>query len=244
MYWGSLRRHEFGVGVRDLARHHRQDMVIVVQSYSRARLALGPSVHMALRTLRIDYADILLLGLWDKPPPKRILDRALGLREAGKVRHIVISSHHRPSFRTYIDDPLYGGIMIRYNAAHRGAEREVFPQLAAHVEPPGVIAYTATRWGRLLDPRFTPTGDPTPRARDCYRFALSSDNVDVCLSGPGSIEQLDDALAALKAPPMDDSELAWMRRVGDAVYLGTASESGSVPSRMWQRLSRTHSKTR
>ena len=35
--------------------------------------------------------------------------------------------------------------MIRYNAAHRGAEREVFPVTEALGLP--VIAYTALRWG-------------------------------------------------------------------------------------------------
>ena len=46
--------------------------------------------------------------------------------------------------------------MIRYNAAHRGAEREVFPVTDAIGMP--VIAYTALRWGALLRP--TPDDPP------------------------------------------------------------------------------------
>ena len=38
--------------------------------------------------------------------------------------------------------------MIRYNAAHPGAEQDVFPHLAAR--QPAVVAYTATSWRKLL----------------------------------------------------------------------------------------------
>ncbi len=38
--------------------------------------------------------------------------------------------------------------MIRYNAAHPGAERDIFPHLARR--QPAVVAYTATSWRKLL----------------------------------------------------------------------------------------------
>ncbi len=47
-----------------------------------------------------------------------------------------------------------------------------------------MIGYTATRWGALIDPKHTPSGEPTPRAADCYRFALAHEAVDVVLAGP------------------------------------------------------------
>ena len=46
------------------------------------------------------------------------------------VRHIMVSCHHRPTFEKFIADPAFDAIMVRYNAAHPGAEREVFPHLA------------------------------------------------------------------------------------------------------------------
>lgn len=235
MYWGSVRRPGFGRGVRSVARKHREDLVVVVQTYSRSKLAMKPSLHAALRQLDIDYADVLLLGWWNSMPANRILDGALALREAGKVRHIMISCHNRPAFQSFIHEPLLDAVMVRYNAAHRGAEREVFPHVADAKEPPGVVAYTATRWGQLLDPRLTPAGEKTPTAADCYRFALSHDNVDMCLSGPKNHAELDGALTALQASgtPMSEEELAWMRRVGDAVH---ASQSQSMARRIWNRL--------
>jgi hypothetical protein len=82
--------------------------------------------------------------------------------------------------------------MVRYNAAHRGAEEEVFPHTAM-ADPPGVVAYTATRWGALLDPALTPAGEPTPRGSDCYRFALTRSEVDVVIAGPKNGAELDEA---------------------------------------------------
>lgn len=236
MYWGSVRRPGFGRGVRTVARKHRDELVVVVQTYSRSRLAMKPSLHAALRQLDIDYADVLLLGWWNSMPPNRILDGALTLREAGKVRHIMISCHNRPAFRSFIDEPLIDAIMVRYNAAHRGAEREVFPHMADARERPGVVAYTATRWGKLLDPALTPAGEKTPTAADCYRFALSQKNVDMCLCGPRNQVELDGALTALEksATPMNDDELAWMQRVGDAVH--AATQGDSMARRMWSRV--------
>jgi aryl-alcohol dehydrogenase-like predicted oxidoreductase len=211
-YWGSIRTPGFGKAVRGLAEQHRERMVIVVQSYSRAAWFMRPSFELALKALRTDYADFLLLGWWNGLPPARILDAARTLKERGKARHIMISCHNRPSFERYAKEPDIDAIMVRYNAAHPGAEQEVFPKLGE--TPPGVVAYTATRWGDLINPALTPEGEPTPRASDCYRFALSHPSVQVCLAGPKDRAELDEALCALDRGPMTQDELAWMKRVG------------------------------
>jgi aryl-alcohol dehydrogenase-like predicted oxidoreductase len=235
-YWGSRRRAGFGEGIRRIARRDRAGMVVVVQSYARAGVLLRPSVESALRRLQIDRADLLLLGWWDAPPPDRIVDAALVLRETGKVGHLMVSCHHRPTFARYIADPCYGAIMTRYNAAHPGAEREVFPHLDDRDDPPGVVAYTATRWGGLLDPSLLPDDEPAPRASDCYRFALSNRHVDLCLAGPADRTQLDEALAAIERGPMDDDELAWMARVGRSVRANAMARRTAGPMRAARKL--------
>ncbi len=225
-YWGSVRRPGFGRALRALARTQRERMVIVVQSYTRAASLMGPSLGTALRSLRTDYADFLLLGWWNELPPERILDAARRLREQGRCKHIMISCHNRLAFQRFAQEPDIGAIMVRYNAAHPGAEHEVFPQLGA--APPAVIAYTATRWGDLLNPALTPAGEPTPRASDCYRFVLTNPSVQVCISGPKDRSELDEALAALERGPMSEAELGWMRRVGAEVKKHARPNSGVV----------------
>jgi aryl-alcohol dehydrogenase-like predicted oxidoreductase len=241
LYWGSRRRDDFGRAVAHAAKRDRDRLCIVVQSYSRSALTLGPSLEVALRRLGIERADALLLGWWSSPPPRRILDKALALVDAGKARTIMVSCHHRPTFASYIANPAYGSIMVRYNAAHRGAEQEVFPHVTAALDrpagAPGVIAYTATRWGALLDRTIVPAGEPVPRASDCYRFALSRPEVDVVISGPANGGELDEALAALDRGPMTADELAWMRRVGDgvrAISMTDAARTRNAPA-IWER---------
>jgi len=225
-YWGSFRRPGFGRAVRSLAQQHRERMVIVVQSYTRVAGLMGRSLRSALRRLGTEDADFLLLGWWNAPPPARIMDAARALREQGLCRHIMVSCHDRLAFEALAKDADISAIMVRYNAAHPGAEHEVFPKLGA--QPPGVIAYTATRWGDLINPALTPAGEPTPRASDCYRFALAHPSVQVCLAGPADRAQLDEALSALDRGPMSDDELAWMRRVGAEVKKRARPNSGAV----------------
>jgi aryl-alcohol dehydrogenase-like predicted oxidoreductase len=236
LYWGSVRHAPFGKAIRHVARTRREELAIVVQSYTRAAFYMGRSVESALRELAIDHCDLLLLGMWNETPPQRIVDSALALREAGKVKHIMVSCHQRSTFQKYIADPTYAAIMVRYNAAHPGAETEVFPHLAAREQGPqarpGVIAYTATRWGGLLNPKLLPPDEPAPRGSDCYRFALSQPDVDVVLCGSKNRGELDEALTALDRGPMTPDELAWMKRVGKVVRAASPRSSGN-PAVMW-----------
>jgi aryl-alcohol dehydrogenase-like predicted oxidoreductase len=222
--WGSRRRGDFGKGLREVARKDRERATIAIQTYARAAWAMPWSVDSALRALGTDYVDVLCLAWWNSRPPERIVERALALKEKGKVKNIMVSCHERSAFRTAIDDGRFDALMVRYNAAHPGPEREVFPFVGGEPDAPGVVAFTATRWGTLLSPKYAPSSEPTPGAGDCYRFALSNPAVDVCLSGPANGAELDDALAAVERGPMADDEMAWMRRVGAHVRAATKTQ--------------------
>jgi aryl-alcohol dehydrogenase-like predicted oxidoreductase len=221
LFWGSRRRSDFGRGIRAVAQKHRERAVIAIQSYTRIGWLMGWSVNRALRQLGTDYVDVLCLAWWNGPPPRRIVDAALRLKDQGKVRRIMVSSHDRTTLASMASDTTYDALMLRYNAAHTGAEREVFPHFQRR--RPGVLAFTATRWGTLLDPRLTPAGDRTPRATDCYRFALTAPEIDACLTGPRNAYELDEALRALDEGPMQAPELEWMRRVGAHVRGGASA---------------------
>jgi aryl-alcohol dehydrogenase-like predicted oxidoreductase len=218
-FWGLRRRGDFGKGLARLAAKDRDGIVIAAQSYTRAASLMRPSVESVLRSLRTDHVDLLGLGWWDDLPRWAILEAAYELVAEGKVRHLLISSHHRPAFTKMMETLDLGGIMVRYNAAHPGAEREVFPHVGAGQH--GVLAFTATRWGSLLDRRIVPPAEPLPRASDCYRFVLSNPHVHASLAGPRDGSELDEAMAALDRGPLDEEEMAWMRRVGEVVRADT-----------------------
>ena len=138
-----------------------------------------------------------------------------------------INYHSTLGLPTLVDDASIAIWHTRYNAVHRGAEREVFPCLEGRdlESRPGVVTYTTTRWGNLPDPKHTPQGERTPTGTDCYRFALSRPEVDLCLAGPNDTDQMKQALAALDLGPMDADELAWMHRVGEHIYRGDRKSS-------------------
>jgi aryl-alcohol dehydrogenase-like predicted oxidoreductase len=55
-------------------------------------------------------------------------------------------------------------------------------------------------------------------AAECYRFCLSSPDVDVVLSGPRTEAELLENLAAFEAGPLSAEDLERCRRFGAAVH--------------------------
>lgn len=230
-YWGSTRTSEFGGALRRLGAQHRDKLKLVVQTYARWPSGIGKSLDKALKALNTDYADVLLLGWWNLPPRDSILDAAAEVVRLGKARSVMVSCHHRPTFQTLARDSRVDHLMIRYNAAHPGAENDVFPHLPE--QRPGIVAYTSTSWGELLNSAYVPKGERVPTATDCYRFVLSNPNVNACWTGPQNGVELDEAIAALDRGPMTEEELAWMRRVGTAVksHAGIQGKATNVADR-------------
>src|SRR5688500_7906147 len=107
-YFGSLRSPSFAEGVRALVPKHRDEMILVVQSYTGVASMMKMSLERGLKKLGADRADLFLLGWWNEPPPARILDAALALKERGLARHLMISCHNRKTFARYAADPAYG----------------------------------------------------------------------------------------------------------------------------------------
>jgi aryl-alcohol dehydrogenase-like predicted oxidoreductase len=235
-YFGSLRSPSFAEGVRALVPKHRDQMILVVQSYTRAASLMKMSLERGLKKLGADHAELFLLGWWNEPPPARILEAALALKERGLAKHLMISCHNRKTFAQYAADPSYGAIMVRYNAVHPGAESDVFPLMPP--DRPGIASYTALRWGHLLDPNLMPKEEPHPRASDCYRFVLTNPSVDLSMCAPRNTSELDEALTAIERGAMKDEELAWMKRVGAHVKKATEGRRAFSPIEVLDRVAK------
>jgi len=199
------------------ARGKRDELVILVQSYSRSAHLMEVFVNKALRTLGLDHVEILLLGWHNQRPGQKLIDKAMAMKEKGLFRFLALSGHNRKVFPELAREGLFDIFHIRYNAAHRGAEQETFPFLPAG-DRPGLVTYTATRWGRLLNPNKMPPGEVPPSAPDCYRFSLSHPAVDVCLCGPKDEAQMKEALKTLTLGPLNKEEMERMRKIGDYLH--------------------------
>ena len=207
--------------LRDVFRTRRQDLVVATGAYNLVwgYPNLRRSLEKRLRQLGTDYIDVFLfLGVMKpKQFPDKVVEEMCRFREEGKVRAIGLSCHDRKFAGKLADQGTLDALMIRYNAAHRGAEQDIFPHLSAH--NPGLVSYTATRWGYLLRrPKHWPKSEPIPTAGDCYRFVLSNDNVNVCLTAPRNLKQLRENLDAIKRGPLSADEMTYMRRFGDVVH--------------------------
>lgn len=207
--------------LRDAMGSERRRFVIATGGYNM--LLWQQNLHRALdkrlRQLRTDYIDVFqLLGVM-KPEhfTGKVRRQLAEVRAGGKVRAVAISCHDRKFAAQLAADGELDVLMIRYNAAHRGAETEVFPHLAAH--DVGLVSYTATRWRKLLErPKGWPEDGRVPTAGECYRFVLSNPHVDVCLNAPSNLEHFNSNLAAARQGPLDEDDMDFMRRFGDAVH--------------------------
>jgi predicted aldo/keto reductase-like oxidoreductase len=142
------------------------------------------------------------------------------LKESGKVRFVGMSGHKRSLFGKIAGEEVKAPVdffQVRYNAVHSGAEQDIFPHLPQENRP-GVVVFTATCWGKLLKPKLVPAGERPLAPADCYRFVLSHPDVNVCVTAPSTAAQMEDNLKALDAGPLDEEEMARVRRIGKHIY--------------------------
>jgi len=219
--WGTI--------VKGFSPHLRQALRNIVAKGERDRLVLSAFTYAhnnffterllrrGLKNAGLDHADVLVLGYFAHRPSRRLIDGALRVKARGLIRYLGVSSHNRRLLGELAKGGDFDVLHLRYSAAHRGAETEIFPFFPAEGRP-GTVSFTATRWGKLLDPKKMPTGEAPPTAVDCYRFVLSNPAADVCMSGPRNVGQMRENLAVLDSCPMSEEELARMRRIGDFVH--------------------------
>ena len=142
-----------------------------------------------------------------------VLDRH---RRASRIGMLGLTSHQRALAAGWAGEIAPNGrrrldmLMIRYNAAHTGAERDVFPVTSELGMP--VVTFTGLRWRDLL--RSTPDDPPglrPPSAEECYRFCMTHPAVSVALAAPNGRAELVEALRALDE--RTDRDQAWVERM-------------------------------
>lgn len=208
-------------GVRRLIRSgHREEMVIIsVMGIPLPRM-VDAFWRRCTKALELDTIDILLMGwvqyrFYLRPSVWEALQK---LKESGQVGALGFSIHNRKLAARLAGelDPAPDVLMLRYNAAHRGAETEIFPRLS---EPkPGVIAYTATRWGDLLKSRSDLGFEKGMTASECYRFALMHPAVDAVLCGARTFAELQEDVDGIADGPLSEERYQEVVSFGDAVH--------------------------
>ena len=221
-YLSLLKRGNMVRAIRNLAPKHRDELRIVLAKPTSGGFFLQSFVERWLKKLEIEQVDLVILQELRRPQPpgRKLVDRVHRLTDSGKVRFVGMSSHERPLFgkiaRGEVKAPV-DVFQVRYNAVHTGAEQDIFPHLPQENRP-GIVAFTATCWRKLLKPKLMPAGEHPPAPADCCRFVLSHPDVNVCVTGPSTAAQMEDNLRALEAGPLDEEEMARVRRIGKHIY--------------------------
>lgn len=193
-------------GMRDTIRGlgaRRREVRVAVQFHARTAKSARRELDETLRALHTDYLDVATYYYVEHPDEweeiiapggaAEVLEEA---RRDGTVRAIGLTSHQRPLAARIAESGRLDLLMIRYNAAHRGAEEDIFPLTVRRNVP--VVAFTCLRWGALL--KSTPDDPPgfgVPSAADVYRFVLGQPAVAVALTAPNGRAELEENLTLL-----------------------------------------------
>lgn len=210
--------------LKKLLADDRERHTVAVFGMAYTAGAIRKGIDKGRRLLGTDYLDVFQLEWMGRGSffTQGIQDQLSAVREEGLIRAAGTSIHDRVRAGKLAENSVLDSLMIRYNAAHPGAEQDIFPHL--HHRDPLLISYTATSWRQLLKPlrlempAWPGEGDAPPlTAPQCYRFVLSSPHVHVTLTGPKDRAQLDENLAALDQGPLPEDEMAWIREYGKKV---------------------------
>jgi predicted aldo/keto reductase-like oxidoreductase len=210
----------------------RSEVMVCVQFEARTATEARMELGRILEVLRTDHIDVLTFYYVEEPAeweqiiaPGGALEFCRQAQRDGRVHVLGLTSHQRPLAAAAARSGLLDLLMIRYNAAHRGAEDEIFP-VTKELRLP-VVVYTCLRWGALL--RSTPDdpqGFVVPRAPAWYRFALQNSAVTVALTAPDSREELEEDLTVLdRSEPLKPEEYQLLSEHGQRVR----RHAGSFP---------------
>src|ERR1700722_2276907 len=202
----------------------RRNIVLAVQFQSRTSREAALEFRSLLDDLQTDYIDIATLYYvesteeWDAiTSPGGAWEYLDEQKRAGRLGLIGLTSHQRKLAAGWAQTHLLDMLMIRYNAAHCGAENDVF-RVTSKLGMP-VVTFTGLRWKALL--AATPE-DPvdfvTRTAADCYRFCLANEDIAVVLSAPANRKELEDNLTLLDDwRALSPTEIEAMRAHGERV---------------------------
>ncbi len=221
IFWGSIRRSSVPKAIKALGTANRDKLIIAAASYGH-KIIKQPQIvrfalERALKRLKIDYLDIFQISWITQKPNDKMIELLLNYKDKGFFKHLAFSTHNRPLAAKLLEDSNFKFAMVRYNAANRGAETEIFP----YVDPQKqiIVSFNSTRWGQLLKaPKGWPKDKPVPKAADCLRFVLTHPKVTICLTGAKNRKELEENVKALELGPLSEDELSWIKDFGDFVY--------------------------
>jgi len=150
-------------------------------------------------------------------------------RPAG-MRSIGASFHQREAAATAVAHELVDIAFVRYNAAHAGAELDLFPRVPAERRVKlfnfkSVSGYVPPA---RLDELGLPAGKWRPEPQDHYRFALRRPELDGVLCALDAVPQISALSDLLAGPPLTEDEAEYLKTLS-ALDAGELVLDGAAP---------------
>ncbi|OQP53684.1 aldo/keto reductase [Niastella populi] len=186
-------------------------------------------VEGSLQRLQVDCIDLYQLhgGTIDDPIDETIEAFEL-LKQQGKIRHYGISSIRPNVIREYIRRSNIVSVMMQYSLLDRRPEETCLQLLQENNI--GVLARGAVAQGLLINKppkaylNYSPgevelaaaavhkaADEKRNAAQTALRYVLQHPAISAVVAGIRTIEQLEEAVAALKTPVIDEKELAVLK---------------------------------
>lgn len=220
----------------------REKVVLATVTYIKNPEVAFAALLDQFTELGIDYIDVFFWG-WiaskDAPVLKdclqlstdlkgsnsvyqRTIERMFGtserLKKMGAVRYIGASFHDLHLARQWSNSPFLDVVMVRHNVAHRSAQQQVFKQLDPQdSQRAGIVTFKSTGLHTALwdAPPGLPKDCWRPSVPDLYRYSLSQNCVDLCLTGLRCREEIDAAIAGIQQGKLTKTELEYLKLYGD-----------------------------
>lgn len=221
----------------------REQVILATVTYVKNPEAALAALVDQFQELGIDYVDILFWG-WigsheaailpdclsisgDLRGPnvlyQRLMENLFGtserLKKMGAVRYVGASFHDLDLAAQWLNSPLLDVVMVRHNISHRTAQTKIFNNpVIENPCRPGIVtfksagSYTGPLWEAPVP---LPQACWRPTVPDLYRYSLTQANVDVCLTGMTSQQEIDAAIAGVQKGKLSAAEVEYLNLYGD-----------------------------
>ena len=183
----------------------REHFILATKSMAKTKEAMAADIETSLRNLRTDYIDLYQLhnpaaaSLDQIFAPGGAFEALLEARDAGKIRHIGVTTHSVELFAKFVEMDWVETIMFPYNIVENQAEELIAKCAEKNI---GFICMKPMAGGAIEDGRLA------------LRYIAANDNVTEIIPGMAEPQELEENIAAINDTfPLTEEEKAAIDKV-------------------------------
>lgn len=204
-YFGTKSEEVFGAGLAEL---RRRDLpyYLSTKTFESEESAIRREIEGQLRRLDVDHIDfyhiwcITNLDNWRERKRKGVLETFGKLKDEGLVRHICVSSHLiGDEIRELLLEGVFEGVLFGYSAYNFATRQKAFDAIRRHNL--GCVVMNPLGGGLIPNNpelfSFIRTQPEESVVQAALRFLIAHEEITVSLVGFGTLDHVDEAIAAV-----------------------------------------------